>query len=131
MLGLDGLLALLDERLAAVALGEHPLLPDRGGLADLAAAGGPDPPAAGDGDAAERLRQLVDRVDDPGVGEQRPREREGGPAAANPLESAAQPPAGVTPGAAAAAGGIVRRDERTAPVVAGAIKQRRRRPPGR
>ena len=68
-LGLRGDLDLLDERVAAVALGEHAVGAAGRDLAQLAGGRRPDAAVLGDGDAAEVGIERLDRLDDPDVGE--------------------------------------------------------------
>ena len=69
-LSLYRLLAGANQLVPAVALGQHALLADRRGLADLTAPGRPHTSAAGDGDPVEALGELIERVDHPRVADQ-------------------------------------------------------------
>ena len=120
----DGGLAGADQRLAAVALGQHALLPHRRRLAQLARRRRPDAPGAGDGDAGEAVREVVEVVDDPGVAQQpRARARPSAPARGRGRPGARLPAARSRP--AAARSGCVGRVEhqRAAAVGAGAVEQ--------
>ena len=68
-LGLRGLLDLLDERVAPVALGEHAIGAAGRDLAQLARGGRPHAPVLGDRDAGEGGIDAIDVLDDPHVRE--------------------------------------------------------------
>ena len=59
-----------DQLLALVAAGEHALGAPLGDLAHLPGGGKPHPPAGGDGDTREILREILQALQHPGVGEQ-------------------------------------------------------------
>ena len=67
-----------DELVAAVALGQQPILAPARHLAELARERRPDAAGAGHGDAAEVGAEPVERLDDPHVGQQPLGERRGG-----------------------------------------------------
>ena len=113
-----------DERVAAVALGQHALRAALRRLAQLAGEAEPRAAGARDGDAGEAGRQLIEVLDDPRVGQQPARERHRGRRPARRCR-----PGGARPGA----GGVVRArrarragvgDQRAAAVGAGAVEQR-------
>src|SRR5689334_10017564 len=68
--GLRGRLDLAEQLIAAVALGEHPVLTAGRDLAKLARRGRPDAPVLRDRDRAE-VPKALDVLDDPDVGEDR------------------------------------------------------------
>ena len=77
-LGLRRALGGLDQLVAAVALGQQPVLSSARHLAELARERRPDAAGAGHGDAAEVGPEPVELLDDPHVGEQPLGERSGG-----------------------------------------------------
>ena len=70
LLGLRCLLGGSYQTIAFVATGEHALAAALPELADLPPRSQPGPPAARDGDAREVLRQILQTLDHPRVGEQ-------------------------------------------------------------
>ena len=80
LLGLRGALGLGDQLVAAVALGQHPVLPAGRHLAQLARRRRPHAPVAGDRDAVRSpARRPSNDLHDPDVGEQpRGQRRAGG-----------------------------------------------------
>src|SRR5581483_9297876 len=70
VLGARGTLDLGDQTVTLVAAGEHQLAAALRELPDLAPRAEPHPPAAGRGDAAEVVGQVLQALDHPGIGEQ-------------------------------------------------------------
>ena len=70
VLGLHGGLARPDQRVAAVAFGQHALLADRRRLAQLARAGGPHAARARHRHAVEPIGHVLEALNDPHAGEQ-------------------------------------------------------------
>jgi hypothetical protein len=118
--GLRGGLNLAEQLLAAVALGEHPVLAARRDLAKLTRRRRPDAAVPRDGDRAE-VPEAFDLLDDPDVGEDRRGEPLGGGVARGLDVGGERLRAG---GRRSFAGSGLRHDQRRAAVLARAIEQR-------
>src|SRR5829696_5132252 len=116
-----------DQGIAAVALGEDPVLAARGYLPQLARSRRPHAPVAGHGDPAEARVEPAEVVDDPDGGEQRagkPRRR-----SVTGCRDPVDEPLGTARGRRAVGGGrrrVVGRDQRSSAVATRAVEQPRR-----
>ena len=127
MLALRGEIRAGDEPVAFVAAREHALGAALAQLANLADGGEPHAPLPCRGDAGEVARQILQTLDDPGVGEQPRGEREHLRRAAQQLEQPAR--AGCRRGLAARRGAHAATglgEQRRAAVRAGPVEQRLR-----
>ena len=124
-LGLRRRLAGSDQRVAAVALGQHALLAHRRRLAQLAGPGRPDPSGERDRDPVEPAGQPLEALDHPHVAQQRSRKRR---RVSRPVDVSGERLGSVLRrwlgDCVRLRRAIGRRDQRAAAIGAGAIEQR-------